>query len=41
MLDDSDQSIQANLSNLTTSLTEENGWIRQVVVIDRLTYMYL
>ena len=27
---------QANLSNQATSLTEKNGWIRQVVGIQRL-----
>ena len=31
--------LQANLSNPTTSLTVENGWIRQVIGIDRLNYL--
>ena len=30
--------MQADLSNPATSLTEENGQIRQVVGIDGLTY---
>ena len=31
--------LQANLSNPTTSLTEEDGRVRQVVGIDRLNYL--
>ena len=32
----STEDVQANLSYLLSSLTEETGWIRQVVRIDRL-----
>ena len=31
--------IQAKLSNLATCLTKENGQIKQVVRINRLTYL--
>ena len=36
MSDNRGYNIQVNLSNLATSLTEENNKIRQVIRIDRL-----